>query len=230
MVGRGIRGGRCDGVSRSSALWLASVLVAAAVLTGCTRVAGVYVAEKRGSGAAAQDGMFNAAKYAAGIWSTKIVPTVLTKAVDAHAVLDAIEANPAGAGKAYGRQVGAGSPYAIMIKGGGTVLAVVQPNGAGQLQVDLNPPDGKADLSIAIGPVFLGTALRDAVGFIEFGQFTNQVDFASAAEAINAQARDKVVASVDPGTVAGKTVTFAGAFQLLDQQNIVVTPVKLEIS
>ncbi|WP_182903986.1 DUF2291 domain-containing protein [Microbispora sp. H10830] len=230
MVGPDSRDKRRDGIPRWSALGLVAALVVTVAVAGCARVPGVYVVEKPGSRAAAQDGAFDATAYAAGIWSAKVVPTVLAKAVEAETVLKAVKADPAEAGKKYGRQTGTGSPYAVMIKGAGKVLSVAKSTGAGQLQVDLNPPDGKADLNIAIGPVFLGTALRDAVGFIDFGQFTNQVDYAGAATALNSEVRQKVVAPVDLGTAEGRTVTFAGAFQLLDPKNIVVTPAQLEIS
>ncbi|GII81270.1 lipoprotein [Sphaerisporangium rufum] len=205
------------------------MLAGIVAVAGCSGVPGVYVVESAASDAA-QDGAFDAAKYAAGIWSAKVVPTVLAKAADAEAVVKAVKADPEEAGQKYGRRTGTGGPYAVMVKGTGKVLSVARSSGAGRIEVDLAPADGKPDLGIAIGPVFLGTALRDAVGFIDFGQFTNQVDYASAATALNTQARLRVVAPARLDGAEGKKVAFAGAFQLLDPKNIVVTPVSLELS
>jgi predicted lipoprotein len=222
-----------DGIRRRRPAipWLVAALASVVLLTGgCAKVPGIYVVEKPGSNAAAPGGAFNANSYAAGVWSTKVVPTVLARSTDATTLLAAIKADPDTAGKKYGVQSGVGSPYSMMIKGTGRILAVAESTGAGQLQVDLDPPDGRPDLSIAIGPVFLGTALRDAVGFISFSQFTNQVDYADAATALNSQVRQKVVATLDTAAATGRSVTFAGAFQLLDPNNIVVTPVQLGVS
>jgi predicted lipoprotein len=216
-----------QGCSVTTAWRLCLTLLAAACLaTGCTRVPGVYVAQKRAASATGGTA-FNAATYADGIWSSKIVPTVAGKATDAATVLAAIKADPSGAGKQYG--VPSGATYAFLIKGSGAVVGIDDQGGAGKLEVDLNA-DGKTDVLVAIGPVFVGTALRDAVGFITFNQFVNQVDYANAATALNAEVRTKVVDGLDAAATKGHAVTFAGAFQLLDPHNIVVTPVRLEVS
>lgn len=208
----------------------AAVLAGILVLTaGCARVPGVYVVEKRNTGTG-PDRVFSAQEYVAGIWTSRVVPTVTGKAVDASTVLAAIAADPAAAGKKYGVQAGVGSPPSILVKGAGTVLSVDESQGgAGDMSVDLDPANGKPDLSIAIGPVFLGTALRDAVGFINFGEFPNQIEYANVATALNNQVRDTVVPA-DPAAAKGKKVTFAGAFQVLDPKNVVVTPVQLEVA
>jgi predicted lipoprotein len=208
---------------------LAMLVLIPALVAGCTRVPGVYVAEKRGgASASANGGAFDAKTYADGIWDSKVVPTVTDKAVDAPTLLAALKADAAGAAKQYGKP--SGSTYAYLIKGSGTVLALDDAGGPGKLEIDLSPADGKPDLLLAVGPVFVGTALRDAVGFIDFNQFTNQVDYANAATALNAEVRSKVVNGLDVNGAKSKTVTFAGAFQLLDPNNILVTPAKLEVS
>jgi hypothetical protein len=73
-----------------------------------------------------------------------------------------------------------------------------------------------------------GTAIRDAVGFIEFGQFTNQVEYAGAATALNTEVKNRVLKGVDPSSLEGKRVSFLGAFTLLTPDVVTVTPVRLE--
>ncbi|HEY8730098.1 MAG TPA: DUF2291 domain-containing protein [Acidothermaceae bacterium] len=208
---------------------LLSVLSLGLVAAGasCAKVPGIYVAEKKGA-SADQNGAFNATAFVAKIWASKVVPSVLAKAADATTVLQAIKADPAAAKKAYGVQATGGS-YSFLVKGTGKVLSVDQPGAAGALLVDLAPADGKADLAIAIGPVLFGTAIRDGAG-ISFGQFTNQIDYAAVATALNSEVRKSVVNGIDAATVAGKTATFVGAFELVDAANIVVTPVRLGIT
>ncbi|MGB9377434.1 MAG: DUF2291 domain-containing protein [Mycobacteriales bacterium] len=207
-------------------------LCALLTLTGCTKVPGVYVAEKDG-GAASQAGssgkIFDPKSYVEKNWDSKVVPAVTDKSEDASTVLAALAANPAAASQKYGRQNGTGSPYAFLVKGTGKVVSVDR-SATGSLLVDLAPGDGKPDLSIAIGPAFVGTAIRDAVGFIKFSQFTNQIDYADVSTALNTRVRTTVVGGKNFAGAAGKTVTFAGAFQLLDPKHIVVTPVTLDVA
>lgn len=213
-----------------SRLATALAVVVLAVTAGCARMPGIYVAQKQDAGGG-PDKAFNAQEYVASVWDAKVVPIVTSKAVDATTVLRAIAADPAAAGKKYGVQAGVGSPSSVLVKGAGTVLTVDgSQGGAGRMTVDLDPPDGRPDLSIATGPVFLGTALRDAVGFISFGQFPNQIEYANVATALNSRVREKVVAPADPATAKGRKVTFAGACQILDPKNIVVTPVQLAVA
>ena len=197
------------------------------VVAGCTGVPGIFVVEK--SGTVSQNGVFNARDYVAQNWKSKVMPALEGKAVEASTVLEAIRADPAAASKKYGTRPGGAGTYAFVVKGTGIVTSVEQAGAVGQLTVDLTPVDGKPDLNIAVGPVFLGTALRDAVGFIKFGQFTNQIEYANVAAALNSEVRSNVTASLDLAQVKGKTVTFTGAFQLLDPQNVVVTPVQLKV-
>ena len=83
----------------------------------------MYSYEARPASGAA-GGAFDAAAYAKGVFASKIVPTVHSKAVDAGTLLAAIKADANAAGTKYGRQSGTGSPYAFMIKGSGTVTKV----------------------------------------------------------------------------------------------------------
>jgi predicted lipoprotein len=65
------------------------------------------------------------------------------------------------------------------------------------------------------------------VGFITFGQFTNQVEYADAATALNNQLREKLLKGLDVAALEGKEITFTGAFTLLTPQTVTITPVAL---
>ena len=74
-----------------------------------------------------------------------------------------------------------------------------------------------------------GTALRDAVGFINFNQFVNQVDYADAATALNNQVKAKVLKGLDPDALEGKKVSVHRAPSPRSAPTVVtITPVKLE--
>ena len=80
------------------------------------------------------------------------------------------------------------------------------------------------------GPVLLGTDLRDAVGFIDFSKFTNQIDYADVATQINTQDKALVLAQIDRANLTGKRVSFAGAFSLTDPHDIEIVPTQLAVS
>lgn len=211
-----------------------TALLAAALCllaTGCAEVPGVYVAEKKGAAAApgAPGGAFDPVAFVEEIWEPKVLPAVKDGAVDAPTLLSALTADAAAAKTQYGKTSASGGATSFLIKGEGKVLELADPTGAGQLGIDLAPGDGKQDLALAVGPVFLGTAIRDAVGFIDFGQFTNQIEFQGVSTALNRKTKDTVIAKHDLATLAGKTVAFDGAFQLADPKKILVTPTSLEV-
>ena len=67
---------------------------------------------------------------------------------------------------------------------------------AATIDVDVDG-DGKADVRVQIGPAIQGTALRDSLDFVNFNDFTNQIDFAQFGKAFNTHA-DKTVLSKLP--------------------------------
>jgi len=203
----------------------AAVLLAAALTAGCSKVPGVYVYEKDGQ-AAAKSGATDPRSYVAENWSAKIVPTVHDKAVDITTVAAAIAKDPAAAGKQYGHQSGTGSPFAYMVKGEGTVTDIDTSVPTGPMTVEV----GKIKVTIATGPVIAGTAIRDAVGFIAFGDFTNQIDYADVANQINLKAKSDVLAKVDVTGAKGKKAAFYGAFSSLGPGTMFVVPTELSLS
>ena len=100
---------------------------------------------------------------------------------------------------------------------------------SGRLLVDLEPVDGEADAAVLTGPVILGTALRDASGFIEFTDFTNQLVFADVANELNQRVLDTVIAPLDLTALPGKTLLFRGAWLKSGDAMAEIVPVNLEV-
>ena len=172
----------------------------------------------------------NASAFVEPIWKSKIIPTILSKAVDAAVLLPEIKANPDAAGQKYGRRE-ATNPFNYLIKGTGKVTTVNTESRAGTMTVEVSNQTDQQTISLQIGPVIIGTALRDATGLISFNQFTNQIDYADVSKEINSRAIKEALAGKDPASFAGKTVQFFGAFTSDPKSTspIRVTPIKLEI-
>jgi predicted lipoprotein len=166
-----------------------------------------------------------AAIFVDGFWA-KLVPLFEDKAQDIAKVLPEILANPNAAGEKYGRRE-ATNPYNYLVKGTGKVTEINTASAAGAALVEIPGLDEK--VALQIGPVVRGTALRDATGLVSFNQFSNQLDYADVSKEMNTRALKTVFASVPAASLAGKSVTFFGAFTFdpHSKSAVLITPVKI---
>jgi predicted lipoprotein len=140
-----------------------------------------------------QNAPFDAHRYVDSIWDAKVLTSV-SSGVDLTELL----------GSASQRA------NAVLVKGQGRVLGMDTNSRARRLLIDAEPYDGHADAAVQIGPVIRGTTLRDALPFIQFNQFLNQLQFAQVGNALN----DRVaaaMASLAKQDLTGRTVVFSGA-------------------
>jgi predicted lipoprotein len=170
---------------------------------------------------------FNADAYVDSIWQSKVVPLALEQAVDLSALLAAFDADPEAAKKQYGRGEAGGATHFI-VKGEGRVSRANSSSQNRTISISLPNYKGKTEILIQVGPVFRGTSIRDAVGFIEFNQFVNQLQFADVGNKLNDRVLTSVVNDFDLATAQGKQVSFYGAFTFSERGKIIITPVKLE--
>jgi len=176
---------------------------------------------------------FNASNLAGQMWDSQMIPTLQKSATPVNTVLDSLRQNVTTGSEKFGHRPGKEQPYSFMVTGTGKVLTVNTTSRAGLAQVDISG-DGKADLTLAVGPVIRGTALRDAAPFIDFNQFTNQMEYAAVSNELNALVNSKVLTPLgDLHSLEGKTVTFFGAFTIaatLDADKVIVTPAILTVA
>jgi predicted lipoprotein len=179
-------------------------------------------------GSGSQPAQTAAARFVDPIWTTKVLPTIQEKAQDIAKILPEIRADPNGAGQKYGRRE-ATNPYNYMVKGTGKVVELHTESQAGTAVVEI--PGLGEKVALQIGPVIRGTALRDATGIVSFNQFTNQLDYADVSKEMNHRALQTALGNVDPASLAGKTVTFFGAFTFDPHSKapVLITPVKIDL-
>ena len=149
-------------------------------------------------------------EYVDSIWNAKLVPAVLNGGVDVRALLDALAGSDADTAQRYGHREANGPVY-FLIKGRGMVIAVDTGSRMGLALVDVAPYDGRADISIQIGPVLRGTALRDATGIVRFTDFVNQLQFADVSNELNSRVLKTVLTPLDASRLKGRLLDFAGA-------------------
>jgi len=221
--------------ARRAGLATRALVLAALVLgtAACSRVPGVYVVvHPSGSGGAAayvDGGSFDAQQYVDGIWSSQVLPAFRARALTAQALISALTADPAKACTRYGNVPAQDSACAFMVKGTGRITGVASSLSGTTLTVELPPYNGSDVVSVDVGPAFTGTAVRDALPFIKFAQYTNQVDYAEVGIELNAMVRERVIGSDSFAGARGHAVTFVGATEGSDPQGIDVIPVILTV-
>ncbi|MGB3339804.1 MAG: DUF2291 domain-containing protein, partial [Devosia sp.] len=197
----------------------AVVLAAVLPLTGCKILP---IAEDN---AAATAG-FDAASYAAELWTTQALPHFADSARPVAEVLQAIGADLPAAGTQFGYRAGEGSPWSFIVSGTGPVAAKNTESRAGTLEVAV---EGLAEpVVLQIGPVIRGNAVRDALPFVSFKDFTNQIEYANAGKALTALAVEGFTAGVEAIAV-GDMVSFTGAISMAGAADkLQVTPISIE--
>ena len=165
---------------------------------------------------------FSAAKYGRQTYP-KVSAAITKSATPLPTLVAALRKDQDAASKQYGKREGS-SPPAFATSGEGVAGKVE--NGLMEVRVAGVPKSTR--ISIQVGPALNGTALRDGTGTIHFGQFVNQVDYASAGTALNNEVKTRVLKGFDAQAAQGKRVKFVGAFALLTPSVVTVTPVQLQ--
>ena len=189
---------------------------------------------------------FDAESFVEAKWDD-IVSTILEKAVDLPVVLAAMKPDPANmvtkdnlqsVADQYGLTT-EGNAHVFMVKGQGTVTEVNTEKSTGYVTLNLDGYDGPITVKFYIGKRIPSdeTSVRDAVGFISFGDFREQTEYGKVGRELNKRVIEETLADLDKENLQGKTVSFFGAFTVrtqnipgdIDVSEIVVTPVQLEV-
>ena len=168
---------------------------------------------------------FDATEYVNNIWKDRVIPTTRKEAAELSSLLEALDGNNLETAKQYGLNED-NPPSDFLVKGTGTVANVDTTSRVGYLSVDMT--EGP-EIQLQIGPVISGTALRDALPFIKFDQFTNQLEYAAVSRAMHDHLMEKELNALNLSRLAGKEITFYGAMEN-EKNEIVITPVIIEIA
>jgi predicted lipoprotein len=201
---------------------LAFVLVA--VLGGCKIVANADL--KAAKSRSSDD--FDATAYVDKIWTPKVIPEFKDKAIPIETLLQEVATDPDKAGQKHGHREGDGNPWTFLIKGEGRITAVDVESRHGIVSIEVQTASGPRKVDLQVGPVVFGTALRDALQFIKFGDFVNQIQYAQVSRVLNDRATKGVRGSIDLKDAAGKTIAFYAAAVLGSGDTINATPVIIE--
>ena len=117
------------------------------------------------------------------------------------------------------------------VTGTGKITAVNQDSQKGTVTVEVDGYTGGKTINLQIGPVYGGTAVRDAQTVKAYSDFTNQGEWSDYALSLNSMVDEKIVQPLGIGADAvGKTVTFVGAFAASGSDTLTVTPIAMTIA
>lgn len=148
---------------------------------------------------------------------------VMEHAMEASELAAALKADKAATVAAHGVDAGIGPVLPVSFTG------TVGEGKAGMYEIQVPGLPESLTLRVQTGPAINGTDLRDATGDIEFGQFTNQIEYQNAGAAINIAMKQQILADIDTSALVGKRIEVAGVFKLINPNNWLITPVRLEV-
>lgn len=201
------------------------MLLGASLLGGCK----VLTIEEDRALRARRSGDFDAARYVNEIWAAKAVPAINAKAVPADRFLSAVDADLERAGAELGRRAGEGSAWTFVVSGTGVVSSVDIASRRGSAEVRLAGTMPARTARLQIGPVVSGTAIRDALPFVAFNDFADQLAFADVGRELTARA----YRTLQPGIAQlrpGQAIRFTGVVNIrAPGEPLVMTPIAISV-
>ena len=212
--------------------WLGCVAAAAAglLLASCRFIPTADVPALANAGAPNGAGAFDPDAMVASIWASKVVPGFEKKAGPLLEVRALAAKSPDEAGAKFGyRAKSEDTPWTYLVKFDGVIVEANTESRAATIGVDASG-QGKADALVQIGPAMRGTAIRDALDFVSFNDFTNQIDFARYGKAFNAHVNRETLEKLPRENLVGRKVTVVGAYPFVSAgETPLVAPVEISI-
>lgn len=189
---------------------------------------------------------FDPKAFVDGIWESKLIPTINEKAVDLSLVLGKIKPDDSGFASIdslipitnnYGL-ITVGEAHAYIVKGQGKVVDVNTKTSIGTLELMLDGYTGPIKVKFYIGTRIPSdeSSVRDAVGFINFGDFKEQTEYGKVGLEINKRSMFQVNLPPDKDSLQGKTISFHGVFTIrtfnltkIDMNEIKIVPIQIDI-
>ena len=169
---------------------------------------------------------FDPVSYVENIWESKILTTIHNDSEEITFILDQLFKNQELAEEKYGHRSGTGS-FSFMVRGKAEVVSLNKKSRVGTLSIKLEK-EYDSEIYITIGPVIKKDSIRDAVKFIKFNDFVNQLDFADVSRIIKVRVLNEIIGPLKLKEITGKNINFEGAITFDRKDKIYITPTKIE--
>ena len=197
--------------------------MAAVNLTGCMKIVKIGEVD-----ALLGNEKFSASDDVASFWEAKALPELTDKAVELGTLLTEAAGDIKSVAEQYGDySMGTSGELVYTVKGTAVINDVNTDKKAGYMTATLVDYNGAEEIQFQIGSVIKGSAVRDALSFIKFGDYTNQEEYAAVSMGIHDMVMETVVNAETAPALKGKTLEFVGCFTAGDNEKILITPVAL---
>lgn len=193
---------------------------------------------------AEQSDQFDAGVYVDERWA-EITSTIREQAVDIDVILAGFEPDENGiADKEQMVQVAEehglitdGEAHVYAVRTTGEVVSADTESSLGTVQIAVDDYSGPVIVNMLVGPRLPSddSSIRDAVGFISFGDFRDQTEYGRVASEINGRVSSEVLADVDAQGLVGQRVDAYGAFTIrtfnlitIDVSEVTFVPIAIE--
>ena len=212
--------------TRMRILLLILVVVSSVTLGGCSlyTVVPMIAEEKQGIVANQIDSSFDVNAFVDSKWA-EIEEYTNQNANQIEDVALYLTDKKACAEKYVSKQVDEANAATFIVSGQAVILDVSRESKAGVMSIDIAPFDGTADAYVQVGPVYKNNTVRDAMPFLSFKDFKNQLTYGELGKTINSFIDKNIVTAADVDNHIGDQIDLVGIFQ--DGDKIVITPVSI---
>ena len=174
------------------------------------------------------DAEFDADQYVESIWESQVLPEFEKSAMDLTEIKQALEEDCQKACEKYGVISNDKSCCIFVVSAEGTLKDVNRESRNGMATIEIEGENAPYTIQLQIGPVYKGASLRDALPFIKFSDFKNQVDFSGISSALNRKVDTDIIPMANLEESIGESICVKGAFSIKNEEDdIVITPVAL---
>lgn len=171
---------------------------------------------------------FNAGDDVESFWESKALPELTEKAVDLGTLLTEANGDLKSVADQYGKySMGTSGELTYTVKGTAVIKEVHTEKKAGYMTAALDGYAGPEEIKFQVGSVIKGSAVRDALSFIKFGDYTNQEEYAAVSVGIHEKIMEQVINPERAQKLEGKTIDFTGCFTADSNSEILITPVAI---
>lgn len=172
---------------------------------------------------------FDASNSVEGIWD-EVVSDIEGRAIEITELLVEANGDLSAVADKYGKySMGDQGTINYPVKGTAVVEQVEKEKKAGYITLKLAGYSGTEEIKMQIGSVYKGSSTRDTLSVIHFGDYTNQEEWAAMSQQLHRFIDEKVIKPIDFDNLVGKKIAFTGTFTAEQKDEVLITPIRLEV-
>lgn len=166
-------------------------------------------------------------QFAQQFWTSTFIP-YLDSAVEVNSFVQQLKADPKKTIASFSKTQGIGSTVYFLIKGQGSVTAVLDD------KVMVTAQSGTNSITVQLNTgIYFGNAVRDVTGKIRMGDFSNTMDYNTVSATLNKIVQTQLLQPFKSKIVKGNTIQFVACAEMNTEQmnidNIQLLPVQIKI-